>query len=134
MSAPNKHTHHEAFAIMQYACKACGHYEKIWNSRDGVTPFCMLCPSCGEGSLYHVNFKQDIYAPDHKPHVGQRMWIDLTPERAAFYAQQQIKSAKEQGYEMTVTVDKLVASMFSHSGPGEAPPDLDIFGYRRITE
>ena len=36
-----KHNHAEAFKLMIYACENpdCLHQEKIWNSRDGVTPF-----------------------------------------------------------------------------------------------
>jgi hypothetical protein len=61
--------HKEAFALMWYAC-ACGHRERFWNSRDGVTPFGGIeCPSCGEkgmsmtGGLSHIRFDLDEHAP-----------------------------------------------------------------------
>lgn len=71
----------EAFALMWYACP-CGHRERIWNARPGVTPFAMGCPSCGKPSLTHVDWGRDERKEDHKPHFGQRVWIDMTLERA----------------------------------------------------
>lgn len=76
------HNHGEAFALMTYGCP-CGHREVIWNSRDGVTPFCMGCPSCGGATLRHSTFRVDVYAPAHKLHRGQRFWRDGTPDEAA---------------------------------------------------
>jgi hypothetical protein len=62
--------HKEAFALMWYAC-ACGHRERFWNSRDGVTPFGGIqCPSCGEqgmsmtGGLSHIRFDLDECVPE----------------------------------------------------------------------
>lgn len=76
-----KHQHAEAFNLMTYACK-CGHREVIWNSRDGVTPFGLNCPSCGSATLRHVDWQCDVYAPYHKLHRGQRFWRDGTPDEA----------------------------------------------------
>lgn len=71
----------EAFHLMWYECP-CGHRERIWNSREGVTPFCLPCPSCGEGSLRHVEWNRDEEATNHVPHFGQRIFVNLTMERA----------------------------------------------------
>lgn len=83
------HTFGEAFMLMWYACD-CGHRERIWNSRDGVTPFALMCPSCaGEmGTLRHIAWQWDKYAPDHKPHPGQRFFRDGTPDEAQAIMQQ----------------------------------------------
>jgi hypothetical protein len=59
-----KYQHREAFALMWYACD-CGHRERLWNSRDGVTPYGGLaCPSCGgtglRGGMSHVKFAADV--------------------------------------------------------------------------
>lgn len=94
------HAHAEAFCLMRYRCiergqtirvttpdgrhafhqGGCGHFEIIWNSRDGVTPFGTTCPSCGGHRLQHVDFGADTYAPDHQLHRGQRFWRDATLE------------------------------------------------------
>lgn len=107
-----KHNHGEAFALMTYECadlgttrtsgpnSVCGHREIYWNSRDGVTPFGMSCPSCG-GSLYHLNWKLDVYAPDHKPHPGQGVFRDGTLEEAVAITRKQIESRKGTEYERT---------------------------------
>jgi hypothetical protein len=72
--------HPEAFCLMQYASKDGSERELIWNSRDGVTPFCILSRSSVE--MQHVNWKQDRYVPQHLPRVGDRIFVDLTFERA----------------------------------------------------
>ena len=72
--------HQEAFCLMQYASKDGSERELIWNSRDGVTPFCILSRSGVE--MQHVNWKQDRYVPQHLPRVGDRIFVDLTFERA----------------------------------------------------
>lgn len=93
-----KHSHGEAFMLMTYACK-CGHQEVVWNSRDGVTPFGMGCPSCGRASLQHVNWKGDVYAPGHKLHRHQRFWRDGTPDEAEQIMRRRIEKSKGTAYE-----------------------------------
>jgi hypothetical protein len=73
--------HKEAFCLMQYACKACGFREVIWNSRDGVTPFGVQCRQC-KSLENHVNWNQDRCVPDYIPTPGQRIFVDLTIELA----------------------------------------------------
>ena len=76
----SEYLHGEAFMLMWYACK-CGHRERIHTSRDGVTPFCLDCPSCG-GPLQHVDWKLDERRPDYSPFKGQRYFADGTTEEA----------------------------------------------------
>jgi hypothetical protein len=73
--------HKEAFCLMTYACK-CGHRERIWNSRDGVTPFAAQCPSCDDGIMQHVDWALDRRAVEHKLRPGQKFWRDGTPDEA----------------------------------------------------
>jgi len=75
------HKHPEAFALMQYESNDGSVREVIWNSRDGVTPFGVTARD-GETSLRHVRWHEDRYAPDHKPALGERMFVDLTERRA----------------------------------------------------
>ena len=89
------HLHGEAFMLMAYACK-CGHREMIWNSRDGVTPFGSSCPSCGQPSLQHVDWKADVYEPQHKLHKWQRFWRDGTPDEAEMIMRRRIEAMKDQ--------------------------------------
>ncbi len=118
------HMHAEAFCLMQYAC-ACGHREVIWNSRDGVTPFCLNCPSCGEADLHHVNFKGDVYAPKHSPHHGQRIFVGMTQERADSLALAHVIRIKQRfGEDYTSRVPSIAADFYRN---GEAP-DLRIQG------
>ena len=130
MSQPERrtargHLHIEAFCLMQYACKACKHFEVIWNSRDGVTPFCTACPSCGLPHLYHVNFHADTYAPNHKPHHGQRVWVSMTRERAYALARRNISARRKPGPETDMVIDS-VANSYYQDGAG---PDIRIEGY-----
>lgn len=89
------HTHGEAFMLMWYRCEICGHTERIWNSRDGVTPFGVGCPSCGR-IMQHHNWQYDKYRPNHKLHRGQRFFRDGTPDEAEAIMRQRIESMREQ--------------------------------------
>lgn len=89
------HQHGEAFMLMAYTCP-CGHRETIWNSRDGVTPFALGCPSCGQLTLEHVEWRRDAYAPDHKLHHEQRFWRDGTPDEAEAIMRRRIERMKDQ--------------------------------------
>jgi hypothetical protein len=104
-----RHLHKEAFCLMVYACagaadtrppaagfnrmrsSGCGHREVFWNSRDGVTPFGMCCPSCG-GDLFHADWQLDRPAPNHQPHYGQGVWRDGTPEEAEAIIRKRLES------------------------------------------
>lgn len=71
-----KYNHAEAFCLMWYKCESCPHCERIWNSRDGVTPFGTSCPSCS-GSMYHM-MRGMVHAPQHKLRHGQKFWRTMT--------------------------------------------------------
>ena len=73
--------HNEAFNLMQYESKDGRERMVIWNSRDGVTPFGCSHPETGT-ELLHVRWNEDIRAVDHKPEVGEWIWVDLDPEKA----------------------------------------------------
>lgn len=66
-----EHQYAEAFHLMQYACVKCGHEELIWNSRNGVTPFCIRCPLCGQLDMEHVNWREDETLPNYQPQPGE---------------------------------------------------------------
>lgn len=68
---------------MTYQCRN-DHEEIIWNSRNGITPFIVGCQRCEQDSQ-HVHWNRDVYAPDHKPKKGDRIFIDLTLEKAKEY-------------------------------------------------
>lgn len=91
-----RYRHREAYCLMWYACR-CGHRERIWNSRDGVTPFGgILCTSCGGGSrvdnpgLAHDDFHLDECVHNHRLVVGQRFFRDGTAEDALAIIEQRI--------------------------------------------
>jgi len=76
--------HAEAFALMAYQCEKCGRRERIWNSRDGVTPFITSCPregGCG-GSMQHVDWQNDRRVVGYEPQEGERFFRDGTDEEA----------------------------------------------------
>jgi len=75
-----KYKHAEAFALMTYKCQNCGDTEKIWNSRDGVTPFSIRCEYCLDGLKYHINWKEDLCFPNYEPQEGMRIFVDWTKE------------------------------------------------------
>ena len=74
------YNHVEAFCLMNYKCRNCGHREQLWNSRDGVTPFIIDCIKC-DGENEHVHFWMDKRKPFYRPYRGQRIFVDMTEER-----------------------------------------------------
>lgn len=80
------HEHGEAFMVMTYETEDQQVTERIWNSRDGVTPFAVT--SKDGQSMTHVRWGEDIYVgPDYMPPLGSRMFVDLTPDRARSHAE-----------------------------------------------
>lgn len=84
----------DAFMLMWYACK-CGHRERVWNSRDGITPFGMDCPSCGD-FLNHVNWGDDVAAPNHTLLPRQKFWRDGTPDEAEAIMRKRIAQMQDE--------------------------------------
>jgi hypothetical protein len=77
-----KYQHAEAFCLMQYSDGK--EVEILWNSRDGVTPFGIRSRD-GKREMRHVNWQFDRPAPGHVPKVGDRVFVDLTIEKAREY-------------------------------------------------
>lgn len=73
-----EYKHFEAFMHMWYATDDGRERELIWNSRDGVTPFCERSRSGKE--MTHVNWNQDSREPGYKPKAGDRIFVDATRE------------------------------------------------------
>lgn len=122
--------HREAFALMWYACKSCGHRERVWNSRDGVTPFGFQCPSCDQ-TLLHVDWQKDQYAPDHKLLRGQRFWRDGTPDEAESIMRKRIELYRKDFPQSPEEEAELILSARNGSAEGEFRtgwPRLDISG------
>lgn len=116
----------EAYALMWYACP-CGHRERIWNARPGVTPFAMGCPSCGKPSLKHVDWHCDTRAEKHVPHFGQRIWINLTMERARELAARRVDQCAAagipypEGMTREALIEQVAKSEYESFGVGTSP-------------
>jgi hypothetical protein len=95
-----KYEHVEAFALMQYQDEVTGDIEIIWNSRDGVTPFTVHSRAGFRSS--HVNFKSDVKMPNHWPRLGERVFVDLTKERAQILAREYVEKFWESGLRETM--------------------------------
>lgn len=99
-----KYKHAEAYCLMTYACTniKCNHLEKIWNSRDGVTPFGCQCPSCGQATLMHyvrgfIADPQENYKLNH----GQKFWRNMHAHEAIDILNSMIAQIKKQGGPIT---------------------------------
>ncbi len=106
MDAAKEYVHGEAFCLMWYRCKSCEHAERIWNARDGVTPFGTICPSCGAPDLLHVDWKLDECAPEHKLHPGQKFWRNGRREEARAAIERRIELFAERGQPVPPDVQK----------------------------
>jgi len=76
--------HGEAFCIMRYRCEDCHREEVLWNSRDGVTPFCIDCRVC-KGTQQHIIWQTDQRDPKFDERLrrgmfpGMRVFVDASP-------------------------------------------------------
>lgn len=125
----SKDTHRKAFCLMWYACK-CGHRERIWNSRDGVTPFGTACPSCGD-IMDHVDWKQDERAPQHKLRTGQRFWRDGTPDDAEAIMRRRIERLRDRWPQTPGQDAALITS--ARSGDDEFRPGWPMLDEKRVS-
>lgn len=98
--APAKPRHPEGYTLMLYASDDGSIVETIWNSRGGVTPFMVgsraddeVDEACAEETveLRHVMWGGDAYAPFHVPNIGDRIFMDMTEERARLLALQYVR-------------------------------------------
>lgn len=89
----------DAWKRMDFVCESCQALERIWNARQHVTPFGVVCPSCG-GHMRHRYPDSDTYEPDRRPQVDELIFIDLPPELALIYAHRQVALRVAAGYEM----------------------------------
>lgn len=133
IKAPMPYHHAEAFCLMKYATKDGSEVEWIWNSRDGVTPFGVRSRTGGE--LFHTEWNLDRRLPTYQPLAGERVFVDLTRERAEHFARKRIElywtdaeypmsqtfSSREQA--LTVLVDGMLT-------PG-APDIIEARDWRR---
>lgn len=86
----SKYQHAEAYCLMTYQCEMCGHTERLWNSRDGVTPYIINCDRCDQPSR-HIDFQRDLCKPKHVPTKGQRVFIDFPLELKEPLARRRVK-------------------------------------------
>lgn len=113
--------HAEAFKIMTYTCKSCSFPERIWNSRDGVTPFAVGCLYCGEDAL-HSEWKRDEFRPDYDPQVGDRYFRDGIPEEARAIMRSRLERGRGTPYEIP---EKDWPAFIDHAVVGDP---MDIYG------
>ncbi len=95
-AAADGHKHAEAFCLMLYRCKECHRSLRIWNSRDGVTPFFMKCRFCEADKMAH-DLSNDLYMPGYKPKIGDYVWKSFTKERAVAMYRQRREFMHNQG-------------------------------------
>lgn len=129
MNEKTTFNHKEAFCVMTYRCKSCGHEERVWNSRDGITPFCIGCPRCGKPEHYHEDWFNDRFDPMHRMFMvkGERMFVNMTKERARNYAVKNVDSAIESGrLPKSRRNDVIRTATASYYGDGTAPDIVEV--------
>lgn len=120
-----KYNHKEAFCLMIYMCKKCGKFEQLWNSRDGVTPFVIGCKYCG-GEAVHVMWHCDECVPDYIPKPRQRIFVDMTKERAEELARKRIEHFTKIGYNDEQDPEKLLEDVTENIWHNGESPDICV--------
>lgn len=118
-----KYNHAEAFCLMKYRSDDGTEEETLWNSRDGVTPFVITLKS-GK-TAKHIDWQLDVCVPDHKPQPGDRVFIDLTEDRALEYARRNLKRWEDEGMDMSGAPTAVeLAHSYLHNGKA---PDIMVW-------
>jgi hypothetical protein len=127
------HKHGEAFCHMTYRSDDKSVAVRIWNSRDGVTPFVITIPGTNKQAT-HVEWHTDLYDPNYKPKPGDLIFVDMTEEAAHEYArinaERYFSDPKRRQYIPTGrTPDELAEILFqSYTDTPEPGPDLVRIG------
>lgn len=114
-----KLNHAEAFCLMLYRAKD-GHEEWLWNSRDGVTPFCIMSRNGQE--MQHVEWHRDSFQPNRQPKVGDRIFVDVTRELAEPKLREYIDRFWEEGNYPMKTAYGSKKAAFERLLPGRTEP------------
>lgn len=104
--------HGEAFCLMWYVCRDCTHRERIWNSRNGVTPFTTRCVCCTKGFMEHTDFSADQRAVGYELVPGEYFWRDGTPEEARKFVEDRFKALATNG---RIVPEDMKASMIAEA-------------------
>jgi hypothetical protein len=130
---PARYRHAEAFAVMEYISDDGSEREKVWNSRDGVTPFVITLPS-GKPATHH-NWAADQRMPeDWVPPPGMRCFTDLTAARARELAVRAVDGWLAEGFRDRLlgqfgdrddAIDALTAEYFKPGAPDLVSPPRD---------
>lgn len=125
LSRPTGHQRAEAYCLMIYEGQVSGAQIRIWNSRDGVTPFCTYI----EGEEFrHAHWRQDSYQRYHVPSVGDLIWVDLTLERARehrrLFVDLNYEGMKDHPYFEGMSQDEMVERMAQDDTQQPGQPDL----------
>jgi hypothetical protein len=90
-----KHKHGEAFMLMWYQSADSKQREQVWNSRDGAAPHEIRSAATGVELRRRSAGVQ--YLPEHVPAVGDRIFVDLTEQRARIVAAGVIEQYRADG-------------------------------------
>ena len=118
MAVKGQYKHVEAYCLMWYACERCGRKERLWNSRDGVTPFSIGCPDCG-GTMQHVAWDLDDCQPEYTPYEGQRIFGDMTEEKKREYAVKMLGLIRSRGDFPDRADEDIIRAFSKPEYPGE---------------
>ena len=89
--------HAEAWCLMTYTSEDLTICERLWNSRDGVTPFIINSRDNKHQLKHNPRVEPDQLNPFHMPEEGDRIFIDLTWPRAKEVAAYAMERFKKQG-------------------------------------
>lgn len=124
------YNHVEAFCLMTYRERNGEKEVRVWNSRDGVTPFVI---PIDDHEYMHENWNDDKRDPEYIPEVGSYIFMDYTlSSLAAVYTEwarrhwsnQQFRLQFSYGRETTPEEVGMERARDELKEAGEPPPRL----------
>lgn len=92
------HDHGEGYNLMLYASDDRRITKRVWNARNGVTPFVIGWEGV---ELAHIDWHRDEKRPHHVPEIGDLVFVNLTIERAREFRRSYVEKFWDGPYAMS---------------------------------
>jgi hypothetical protein len=112
-----KHTHSEAFCLILYRSSDGTQEEQVWNGRDSVAPSMIYARDAATPLQRADSPPAEYLGPDHRPKLGDRMFVDRSFAKLVALKQQLVKGAWDNPEFQRMVVASLVRKLGARPSP-----------------